>query len=85
MPLDLTRAHPPRIHRDDLVIKAGEAAPLGYDLRLEAGVALPRGLQLQFSEVPLQGFPASLIAAEAAVVPRRIVLLKSRVVHELGL
>src|ERR1700675_4291261 len=55
MPLDLARAHPPRIHRDDLVIKSGEARlPLGHDLGLKARLAVPRSLQLEFPIVFLK-------------------------------
>jgi hypothetical protein len=38
MPDNLARAHPARVHRDDLVIEAGKPAlVLGDELRIEAG------------------------------------------------
>src|SRR6266576_2603122 len=86
MPLDLARAHPACIHRDNLVIKTSEAGlPLGHDHRLKARLPIPRGLQLEFSEVPLQGFSACPVAAVATVMPGWIVFLKSEMIRKLGL
>src|SRR5829696_9197599 len=43
--LDLPGAHAPRVHRDDLVVEAGEAPlVLGDELRVEARLPIPRDL-----------------------------------------
>ena len=86
VPLDLTRAHAPRIHRDDLVVEAGEALlSLGHDLRLEARLPVARGFQIQLAEVALQRLAAHAIAAVAAAMTRGIVLLESQMIGEFGL
>src|SRR3954466_13035651 len=45
VPDDLAGAHAPRVHRDHLVVQAGEAALiLGNQLGIEAGLAIARDL-----------------------------------------
>src|ERR1700693_230441 len=59
MALDLARRHPPRVHRDDLVVKAGPARlALGHDLGIERSLAVARSFQLQLAKLTLPGLLA---------------------------
>ena len=63
MPFDLARRHSSRVHRDDLVVEAGEPRlSLAHDPRLKAPVAVPRGLQFDLPELPLQTLFARPVA-----------------------
>ena len=49
---DLTCAHAPGVHRNDLFVEPREAAlVLGDQLRIKAGVAVTRNLQLDLSGI----------------------------------
>jgi hypothetical protein len=86
MPLDLARAHPPCVHRDDLVVEAGEARlPLADDLRFVAAVAIARRLQRQLAEIPFERLARRAVPRVAAVVARRVVLLIAQMFSHLGL
>jgi transposase len=64
VPLDLAGAHPPRVHRHDLVVEAGEAAlALGDQLRVEGGQPVARDLQLQLAGPGEHGLAAVAVAA----------------------
>jgi hypothetical protein len=66
MPDNLARAHPARVHRDDLVIEAGKPAlVLGDELRIEARLPVPRHLQLEPAAVRRHRFAAIAVAAVA--------------------
>src|SRR3954468_14405255 len=66
MPDDLARAHAPGIHRDHLVIEAGEAALiLGNQLGIEAGLAIARDLQIQLAGVGDHRLATIAVAAVA--------------------
>src|ERR1019366_8093971 len=84
--LDLPRAHPPRVHRDDLVVEARPARlSLGYDLGIERGPAVARSFQLQFAKLTLQCLLAVSVARVAPVVARRVVLFVAQMIGHLGL
>jgi len=84
--LDLPRGHASRVHRDDLVVEARPAClPLGHNLGIERGLAIARSLQLQLTELALQGFLAFPVARAAPVVARRVVLLVAQMIAHLGL
>src|SRR5580658_4366556 len=86
MALDLARRHPPRVHRDDLVVEARPARlSLGYDLGIERGSAVARSFQLQFAKLPLQCLLAVSVARVAPVVTRRVVLLVAQMIGHLRL
>src|SRR5436190_7998178 len=57
---------------------------LRHDLRLEAPLAVPRRLQLDLAEIPFYRLRAGSVARVPTVVSRRIVLLVSQVVRQLG-
>ena len=65
MPLDLPHRHAARVHRDDLVIKAGEAALAFLDkLRLEAAIPITRHIQIDYAlicEDALGARPVTLV------------------------
>src|SRR5438270_5253300 len=85
MTLDFARAHPPRVHRDDLVVEARESRlPFGHYLRLKGAAPIPRRLHFQRAEVALQRLAGRAIARIAAVVSRRVVLLIPQVIGQLG-
>src|SRR4051812_28748975 len=66
MPDDLAGAHAPGIHRDHLVVEAGEAALiLGNQLGIEAGLAIARDLQLQLASVGDHRLATIAVAAVA--------------------
>src|ERR1700739_913436 len=45
VPLNLSRRHAPRVHRDDLVVETGPAGlPFGHDLGIERSLPVPRSL-----------------------------------------
>jgi hypothetical protein len=75
MPLYLPRRHPPRVQRQNLVVESCETPRVQHDLRLEAPVAVPRHLDLSFSEVTLQLLPAGAIPRISAAPARRIAFL----------
>src|ERR1700730_12633998 len=80
MSLDLARAHPPRVHRQDLVVETREASlSLAYDPRLETAVAIPRRYQIQFAKVALQLLLTLALARVATVLAPRIMLLVPQV------
>src|SRR4051812_32188072 len=86
MPLNFPRAHAARVHRNDLVVKAGETRlPFADNFRLVATVAIARGLQRHFSKITLQRFRRRAIARVAAVVAGWIVFLVAEVFGHLGL
>ena len=85
MTLDLAGRHAPRVHRQDLVIEAGEAPLMRRDdLRREGAVAVPRNRDLRFPEVALQLLAAGAVAGVAAQPALRIMLLVAQVVGQLG-
>ena len=66
VPDDLAGAHAPGVHRDHLVVEAGEAALiLGDQLRIEAGLAIARDLQVQLAGVGHHRLAAIAVAAVA--------------------
>ena len=84
--LDLARRHPPRTHRDDLVVEAGPARlPLGHYLGVERGFVVARRFQFQLAEVALQRFWAFPVARVPPVVARPIVLRVAQMIGHLGL
>src|ERR1700737_547661 len=86
VPLNLARAHAPRVHRYDLVVETGEARlPLTDNLRFVAAVAITRRLQRYLPKIPLQRLGGRAIARVAAVVACRVMLLIAQVVGHLGL
>src|ERR1019366_1052643 len=86
VPLDLARAHPSRIHRDDLVVETGKSRlAFADDLRLVTAVAIPRGLQRHLPEIALERLGGSAIDRVAAVITGRIVLLVAEMVGHLNL
>lgn len=73
MPLEVARRYTPRVHRQNLVVKAGET-PLvrGNDLRFERAVAAARHLDGGVAEIALDGLLARTVARVAAAPgPRR--------------
>jgi hypothetical protein len=68
MPRDLARAHAPRVHRDDLLIEAGETPlVLGNQLRVEGGLPIPRDRELDPPGVGQHRLAAVAVAAVAAL------------------
>ncbi len=66
MPHDLTRAHPTRIHRHDLLVEAREAALiLGKQLRIKARLPVARDGKLQRAAIRQHCLAAVAIAAVA--------------------
>ena len=85
MTLDLPRRHPPRVHRQDLVVKPRETPLVGsHDLRREGAVPVPRNLDLRFHEITLQLLAAGPVAGVATATTRGVVLLVTQVVGQLG-
>src|SRR5215217_2175958 len=68
VPDDLAGAHAARVHRDHLVVEARKAALiLGDQLRIEAGLAVARDLQIELAGVGDHRLAAIAVAAVAAV------------------
>ena len=73
-----------------LIVKVGRiSVPLTFGrltaFVLFARLPVPRRFQFQFPEIPFQGLTPHSVASVAAVVPCRIVFLKSQMVAKLGL
>src|SRR5215211_3641842 len=69
VPDDLPGAHAPGIHRDHLVVEAGKAALiLGDQLRIEAGLAITRDLQVQLAGVGHDRLATIAVAAVARLL-----------------
>src|SRR5947209_4157371 len=86
MRLDLTGAHAPRIHGDDLLIKAPKPPlSLGYDLWLETALPVPRRFQLQFTKIPLQLLAATSVTTVSAVATGWLMLLIAQMLGHLCL
>jgi tetratricopeptide (TPR) repeat protein len=78
--------HSARVHRKDLVVKPREPRLiLGHDLRIKRPVTISRRLQIEFSEVPFQLFPALPVARVPAMMAHRIMLLVTQVIDHLSL
>ena len=86
MPLDVAYAHAPRIHRQNLIV---ESRPprlvLLHHPRLELAVAVPRRFDFHLAEIAFQRLQRHSVAAVAAVVSFRIVLLVAQVLGHLPL
>lgn len=68
MPNDLPGAHPPRIHRDDLVVEARETAPiLGDQLRIKTARPVARHLDLDPSRLGRHRLAAITVPAVVAL------------------
>jgi hypothetical protein len=67
---DLPHRHPPRVQRQNLVIEASKARlALSYQLRLKAGLPVPRRFNLNRPEIPLQPLAAYSVAAVPLLCP----------------
>src|ERR1700726_1142407 len=85
MTLDLPRRHPPRVHRQNLVIESAETALVaGYDLRLEGAIAVPRNLDHRLTKIALQRLAACAVARVATALTAGVVLLIPQVMGQLG-
>ena len=72
---DLAHAHATRVHRDDLLVKAGKAALVpGDQLRVEAGLAVPRDLQLELARVGRHRLSAVAVAGVAGLAGRQMMV-----------
>jgi choline dehydrogenase-like flavoprotein len=68
LPLDVPRAHPAGVHRDDLVVEPGKASlVLGDQLRLKGAAPIPRNLQVHLAGIGDDGLLA--VAVAVAVAP----------------
>lgn len=81
---DLAGAHPPRIHRDALVVETREAPLVFRDqLRIAARLAVPPDGQGQLPALGEHGLLAVAVARAAAFLTREMVI-HLRVQHPLG-
>ena len=84
--LNIARAHAARIHRQNLLVEAREAAfMLGNDFWFEGPITVARHFELHRPEVSLYLFPASAVAVVAAPAPFGRVLLIAKVMAHLGI
>src|SRR5690606_1072552 len=66
---DLPRAHSARVHRDNLVVEAGEPAlVLGDQLGIEAALAVARNVDLDLAGVRHHALAAIAVAAVAGLL-----------------
>src|SRR3989442_1619370 len=74
--LDLAGREPPRIQRNDVRVKAGEAClMLLDDLRLKGPVSIPRHFDGHRPEAPLERLPRLAIARVTTLIAGRVMLL----------
>ena len=72
---DLPRAHAARIHRHDLVVETRQATLIfGDELRIEAGLAVPRDFEFEPAGLGRHRLPAKAIPAVAAFVGREMMV-----------
>lgn len=77
---NLPGAHAPRIHRYNLFIEARKAAlMLGYQLRVEAGLAVPRDINLQLAGLGHYVLPAIPVARVSGTFACRKMVIHLRV------
>ena len=69
VPDNLTVAHPPGIHRDDLLVEAREPALVfGDELRVKTGQAVSRDGQVELAAIRRHGLAAIAVAAVSGAV-----------------
>src|ERR1019366_5055720 len=82
--LYFSRGHPPRVHRNDLVVETVKARlPFAHNRGLKGSVAVSRRLQFHLAEIPSQLLLAGPVSRVPAVVARRIMLLVPDVLGQL--
>jgi hypothetical protein len=83
--LDVADAHPARVERDDLVVKAVEAAlVLGHDLRFERPLPVARRADPHRPVLGMQRLGRRAVAAVPGPARRRMAALIAEVVGQLG-
>ena len=84
--LDVTNAHPARVHRDDLLVKASEAPlALRHDLRRKAALAIARRLDPNRAMLGRQRLRRRPIPRIAGPTRRRLAVLIAEVLGQLGI
>ena len=80
MARDLQGAHAARVHRDDLVIEAGEATlVLGDQLRVEAARPITRHLDLDPSPIGRHRLAAIAVPAVGSLAPPAKIVIHLRI------